>query len=83
VFENRVLRGIFGPDRDEIIRGWRKFHNEELHNLYSSPNIITMIKSRALLEKTSVVQPLKNFATFYGTRGVITVFTRALLWSLS
>jgi hypothetical protein len=38
VFENRVLRRIFGPKRDEMIEGWRKLHNEELRNLYSSPN---------------------------------------------
>jgi hypothetical protein len=37
VFENRVLRKIFGPKRDEVTGGWRKLHNEELHNLYSSP----------------------------------------------
>jgi hypothetical protein len=48
VFENRVLRRIFGPKRDEVIGGWRKLHNEELHNLYSSPNIIRMIKSRRM-----------------------------------
>jgi hypothetical protein len=46
VFENRVLRGIFGPKRDEVIGGWRKLHNEELHNLYCSPSISRMIKSR-------------------------------------
>jgi hypothetical protein len=45
VFENRVLRRIFGPKRDEVTGDWRKLHNEELHNLYSSPNIIRMIKS--------------------------------------
>jgi hypothetical protein len=45
VFENRVLRRIFGPKRDEVTGGCRKLHNEELHNLYSSPNIIRMIKS--------------------------------------
>jgi hypothetical protein len=45
VFENRVLR-IFAPKRDEMTGGWRKLHNEELHNLYSPPNIIRMIKSR-------------------------------------
>jgi hypothetical protein len=45
VFENRVLRRIFGPKRDEMIGGWRKLHNEKLHNLYPSPNIIRMIKS--------------------------------------
>jgi hypothetical protein len=43
-----VLRRIFGQKRDEIIRGWRKLHNEELHNLYSSPNIIRMIMSRRM-----------------------------------
>jgi hypothetical protein len=48
VFENRVLRRIFGPKRDEVTGGWRKLHNEELHNLYSSPNIIRMIKSRRM-----------------------------------
>jgi hypothetical protein len=46
VFENRVLRRILGLKRDEMIEGWRKLHNEELHNLYSAPSIITMIKSR-------------------------------------
>jgi hypothetical protein len=46
VFENRVLRRIFGPKRGEVSGGWRKLHNEELHNLYSSPSIIRMIKSR-------------------------------------
>jgi hypothetical protein len=44
VFENRVLRRIFDPKRDEVTGDWRKLHNEELHNLYSSPNIIRMIK---------------------------------------
>jgi hypothetical protein len=48
VFENRVLRRIFGPKRDEVTRGWRKLHNEELHNLYSSPSIIRMIKPRRM-----------------------------------
>jgi hypothetical protein len=48
VFENRVLRRIFGPRRDEVTGDWRKLHNEELHNLYSSPNIIRMIKARRM-----------------------------------
>jgi hypothetical protein len=48
VFENRVLRRIFGPKKDEETRGWRKLHNEELHNLYSSPSIIRIIKSRRM-----------------------------------
>jgi hypothetical protein len=48
VFENWVLRRIFGPKRDEVTGGWRKLHNEELHNLYSSLSIIRMIKSRRM-----------------------------------
>jgi hypothetical protein len=48
VFENRVLRRIFGPRRDEVTGDWMKLHNDELHNLYSSPNIIRMIKSRRM-----------------------------------
>jgi hypothetical protein len=48
VFENRVLRRIFGPKRDEVMRVWRKLHNEELHNLYTPPSIIRMIKSRRM-----------------------------------
>jgi hypothetical protein len=48
MLENRVLRRIFGPKRDEVTGGWRKIHNEELHNLYSSPSIIRMIKSRRM-----------------------------------
>jgi hypothetical protein len=48
VFENSVLRRIFGPKRDEVTAGWRKLHNEELHNLYSSPSVIRMIKSRRM-----------------------------------
>jgi hypothetical protein len=46
VFENRVLRKISGPKRDEATGGWRKLHNEELHNLYSLPSIIRIAKSR-------------------------------------
>jgi hypothetical protein len=46
MFENRVLRRMFGPKRDEVTGDWRKLHNQELHNLYSSPNIIRMIKLR-------------------------------------
>jgi hypothetical protein len=48
VFENRVLRKIFGQKRDEATGDWRKLHNEELHNLYSSPNIIRIIKSKRM-----------------------------------
>jgi hypothetical protein len=48
VFENKVLRRIFGPERDEVTGGWRKLHNEELHGLYSSPGIIRVIKARRM-----------------------------------
>jgi hypothetical protein len=48
VFENRVLRRIFGPKRDEVTRVWRKLHNEELHGLYSSPSIVRVIKARRM-----------------------------------
>jgi hypothetical protein len=48
VFENRVLRRIFGPKRDEATGEWRRLHNEELNDLYSSPNIIRVIKSRKM-----------------------------------
>jgi hypothetical protein len=48
VFGNRVLRGIFGPKGDEVTGEWRKLHNGQLHNLYSSPDIIRQIKSRRM-----------------------------------
>jgi hypothetical protein len=47
-FENSVLRRIIGPKRDEMVRGWRKLHNKKLHNLYSSPNVIRIIKRRRM-----------------------------------
>ena len=48
VFENRVLRKILGPRRDEVTGEWRRLHNEELNDLYSSPNIVRVIKSRRI-----------------------------------
>jgi hypothetical protein len=48
VFENRVLRIIFEPERDEVRGGWRKLHNEELNDLYPSPSIFRVIKSRGM-----------------------------------
>ena len=48
VFENMVLRRIFGPRRDEVTGEWRRLHNEELNDMYSSPNIVRVIKSRRM-----------------------------------
>jgi hypothetical protein len=48
VFENWVLRIIFVPKREEVAQGWTRLHNEDLHNLYASPNVIRMIKSRKM-----------------------------------
>jgi hypothetical protein len=49
LFANRVLRRMFGLKRDEVMGDWRKLHNEELHNLYYSPSIIRMMKSRRMV----------------------------------
>jgi hypothetical protein len=62
VFENRVLRRIFGLKRDEVIAGWRKLHNEELCNLYFSSSIIRMINSRRIKWAGHVART--------GTRGI-------------
>ena len=48
MFENRVLRRVFGPKRDEVTGDWRKLHNEELNDLYSLPNIVRVVKSRRM-----------------------------------
>ena len=48
VFENRVLRRVFGPKRDEVTGEWRKLHNEELIDMYSLPNIVRVVKSRRM-----------------------------------
>jgi hypothetical protein len=59
VTENRVLRRIFGPKRDEVTGGWRKLHNEKLHNLYSSPNII-QVKEDAMSRACSTNGEKRN-----------------------
>ena len=56
VFENRVLRRVFGPKRDEVTGEWRKLHNEELSDLYCSPNIVPVIKSRRMRCAGNVVR---------------------------
>jgi hypothetical protein len=48
VFENRVLRRIFGPKREEVAGGWRRLHSEELHSLYALPNFIRVVMSRRM-----------------------------------
>ena len=48
MFENRVLRKVFGPKRDEVTGEWRKLHNEKLNDLYSLPNIVRVVKSRRM-----------------------------------
>jgi hypothetical protein len=56
VFENRVVMRTFGPKRAEVEGGWRRLHNEELHNLYASPNIISVIKSRRIIGARNVTR---------------------------
>jgi hypothetical protein len=60
VFENRVLRRIFGPKRDELIGGWRKLHDEELRDLHCSPCIIRVFKSRRMRWVGHVARMGKN-----------------------
>jgi hypothetical protein len=66
VFENRVLRRIFGTKRDEVTGEWRKLHNKELHDLYSSPRVIRIIKSRRMrwaghVERTGIKGTLIDY----------------------
>jgi hypothetical protein len=67
VFENRVLRRIFGPGREEVAGGWRKLHNEELHNLYSSLNITRVIEPmRRLTGHAARMVEVKKFIRYFG-----------------
>ena len=65
LFENRVLKRIFGPKRNEVTRGWKKLHNEELNNLYCSPNIVRVIKSRRIRWAGNVAR-MGNSRGLYG-----------------
>jgi hypothetical protein len=64
VLENRVLRRMFGSKRAQVTGGWRKMHNEELHNLYSSPSIIRMFKSRRIKWAGNVAQIRKRMTAY-------------------
>jgi hypothetical protein len=64
VFENRVLRGILGPKRDEVTGDWRQLHNEELHDLYCSSNIVRVIKARRIRWVGHVVRIGENRVIF-------------------
>jgi hypothetical protein len=68
MFENRVLRRISGPKREEVAVDWRRLHNEELHNLYASPDIIKVIKSRRTrwVEHVAHMGEMRNAYTFCG-----------------
>ena len=67
-FENGVLRGIFGPEKDEVTGKWRKLHNEELNDLYCSHYIVRVIKSRRMRWAGHVThkRPLRNIQGFGG-----------------
>ena len=69
VFENRVLRRVFGPKRDEVTGEWRKLHNEELSDLYSLPNIVRVVKSRRmsreeLIEYVKATEEIKKLMVY-------------------
>jgi len=66
VFENRVLKRMVGPKRDEIKREWRKLHNEELNDLYSSPNIVGVIKSSRMRRAGRVARMGEKRKGVYG-----------------
>jgi hypothetical protein len=68
VFENRVLRRIFGPERHGVTGGWRKLHNEELHNLYSSPRTIKPRRMRWVGHVERMSENRKVYRLFYKNR---------------
>jgi hypothetical protein len=68
MFENRVLRRIFGPKREEVSGGWRRLHNEELHNLYTSLNIIKVIREYEMGGACSMCRGNKKCVQYFGWR---------------
>jgi hypothetical protein len=68
-FESRVLKRIFGPKGAEVMEGWRKLLKEEIHNLYSSPNIIRMIKSRRVSWTWHVARMVEKMNAYRGLVG--------------
>jgi hypothetical protein len=76
--ENRVLRRIFGPKREEVAGGWRRLHNEELHNLYASPYVIRVIKSRRIrwTGHAAHVGEIRNAVFFWKTGREETTWTQ-------
>jgi hypothetical protein len=68
VSENRVLQRIFGPRREEVVGGWRRLHSEELHNLYSSPNIIWVIKPRHIrwVGQVACIREVEKCRQYFG-----------------
>jgi hypothetical protein len=76
VFENRVLRRIFGPNRDEVTIEWRKLHNEELYDLCSSPSIIRIMKTRRMRWVGYVARIGENRNIYQYISNQIIIFTQ-------
>jgi hypothetical protein len=68
VFDNRTLRRLLGPKKHEVIGGWRKLHNEKLHNLYLPPSIIKMMKTRWMKRAGHVTLMEENFLQNFGRK---------------
>jgi hypothetical protein len=82
VFDNRVLRRLFEPKRNEVTGSWRKLHSEELHNLYSSPNIIRMMKSRRMRWTRHVGENMNTYRMLAGKPEVKGPLRRPRRWRL-
>jgi hypothetical protein len=76
VFENRVLRKIYGPKRDDVTGEWRKLHNEDLNNLYSSPNIIRQIKANEVGRACGTIGRVERSVQGFGEKSRMKETTR-------